>query len=48
MIKETLYQSGALYAAMSGSGSSVYGIFKNDEVPTINFPANYFVFNTIL
>jgi len=26
-IKETLYESGALYAAMSGSGSSVYGIF---------------------
>ncbi len=26
-IKETLYQSGALYASMSGSGSSVFGIF---------------------
>jgi 4-diphosphocytidyl-2-C-methyl-D-erythritol kinase len=48
MIKETLYQSGALYAAMSGSGSSVFAIFKNDEVPTIKFPANYFVFNTSL
>jgi len=26
-IKEKLYQSGALYASMSGSGSSVFGIF---------------------
>ena len=28
-IKEKLYSSGAIYASMSGSGSSVYGIFKN-------------------
>lgn len=27
-IKESLYNSGALYASMSGSGSSVYGIFE--------------------
>lgn len=27
-IKDTLYREGALYAAMSGSGSSVYGIFE--------------------
>jgi 4-diphosphocytidyl-2-C-methyl-D-erythritol kinase len=27
-IKKALYQAGALYAAMSGSGSSVYGIFE--------------------
>jgi 4-diphosphocytidyl-2-C-methyl-D-erythritol kinase len=27
-IKSMLYQSGALYASMSGSGSSVFGIFK--------------------
>lgn len=29
-IKEKLYNNGALYASMSGSGSSVYGIFKNE------------------
>jgi 4-diphosphocytidyl-2-C-methyl-D-erythritol kinase len=28
-IKEQLYALGAIYAAMSGSGSTVYGIFKN-------------------
>jgi 4-diphosphocytidyl-2-C-methyl-D-erythritol kinase len=30
-IKEKLYREGAVYAAMSGSGSSVYGIFS--EIP---------------
>ncbi|MBN2486031.1 MAG: 4-(cytidine 5'-diphospho)-2-C-methyl-D-erythritol kinase [Bacteroidales bacterium] len=29
-IKESLLASGAVYAAMSGSGSSVFGIFKNN------------------
>ncbi|MCK6611421.1 MAG: 4-(cytidine 5'-diphospho)-2-C-methyl-D-erythritol kinase [Bacteroidia bacterium] len=28
-IKEALYSSGAIYASMSGSGSSVYGIFNS-------------------
>jgi 4-diphosphocytidyl-2-C-methyl-D-erythritol kinase len=35
-IKEKMYDSGAVYAAMSGSGSSVYGIFN--ELPETNFP----------
>lgn len=35
-IKDTLYQSGALFSSMSGSGSSVYGIFS--EKPP--FPAS--------
>jgi len=30
-IKDTLYKQGALYASMSGSGSSVFGIFKEEQ-----------------
>lgn len=30
-LKEFLYQSGAIYAAMSGSGSSVFGLFINKD-----------------
>lgn len=29
-IKQSLYQKGALYAAMSGSGSTLYGIFEEE------------------
>ncbi len=41
-IKETLYKHGALYSAMTGTGSSVYGIFKNDFAGNIIFPSHYF------
>jgi 4-diphosphocytidyl-2-C-methyl-D-erythritol kinase len=30
--KDALYESGALYAAMTGSGSALYGIFEGDPV----------------
>jgi 4-diphosphocytidyl-2-C-methyl-D-erythritol kinase len=36
-IKSTLYQQGALYASMSGSGSAIYGIFKEKPV-SLSFP----------
>lgn len=42
-IKEVLYNNGAKYAAMSGSGSTIYGIFEKDSIPTIKFPENYFL-----
>ena len=41
-IKEKLYSSGATYVAMSGSGSSVFGIFKNKTDLKKEFE-NYFV-----
>ena len=42
-IKEHLYESGAVYAAMSGSGSTVFGIFEKG-IPAPQFSnTNYFV-----
>ncbi len=40
-IKEKMYSNGAVYAAMSGSGSTVFGLFK--EVPEIEFPSEYII-----
>ena len=36
-IKEELYAAGALYAAMTGSGSTIFGIFDKSELPAIFF-----------
>lgn len=41
-IKDELYENGALYASMSGSGSTVFGIFNAGNQPPVNFPAHYF------
>lgn len=44
-IKEEMYRQGAVYASMSGSGSSVYGIFKpNAPLPDIDFGKEAFVY----
>ena len=42
-IKDRLYSSGAIYASMSGSGSAVFGIFREDPVGLRReFPGQYF------
>lgn len=41
IIKEKLYSEGAVYASMSGSGTSVYGIFR-DEPPPMPWATNHF------
>ena len=43
-IKEYLYQQGAIYASMSGSGSSVFGLFPQDKpVPSVtSFPNSFY------
>lgn len=43
-IKEQLYNMGAVYASMSGSGSTVYGLFnKEDLIAPSSFPEHYFI-----
>lgn len=42
-IKEKLYKQGAVYVSMSGSGSSVYGLFNKDAEPQFDFAEHYFV-----
>ena len=42
-IKNELYESGSIYASMSGSGSAVYGIFEKDHTGIPEFPNTYFV-----
>jgi len=42
-IKDELYKAGAIYASMSGSGSTVYGIFKKENEVNLSFPDNYFI-----
>jgi 4-diphosphocytidyl-2-C-methyl-D-erythritol kinase len=43
-IKDILYQNNATYAAMTGTGSTVFGIFKKEiEEINFNFPDHYFI-----
>jgi 4-diphosphocytidyl-2-C-methyl-D-erythritol kinase len=41
-IKDTLYAAGAVYASMTGSGSSLYGLFPKGKVPEGLFPLHKF------
>ncbi len=47
-IKDELYDAGALYASMSGSGSSVYGIFEKEKTGHLSFPPHYYTREVIL
>jgi 4-diphosphocytidyl-2-C-methyl-D-erythritol kinase len=42
-IKEELYRKGAIYASLSGSGSTVYGLFPKDTTASLSFDKNYFI-----
>ena len=43
-IKQQLYDLGAVYAAMSGSGSAVFGLFQNEIDLAAHFPKDVFTF----
>lgn len=42
-IKEELYRKGAVYSSMSGSGSTVFGMFEKNKELKFDFPGHYFV-----
>ncbi len=41
-IRAAMYKAGAIYAAMTGTGSSVFGIFEKKAMPSTHFPEQYF------
>ncbi|MCG8477025.1 MAG: 4-(cytidine 5'-diphospho)-2-C-methyl-D-erythritol kinase [Cytophagales bacterium] len=44
-IKENLYEAGALYASMTGSGATVYGIFEKQL--NLVFPKSYAIWESV-
>ncbi|MCB0716477.1 MAG: 4-(cytidine 5'-diphospho)-2-C-methyl-D-erythritol kinase [Chitinophagaceae bacterium] len=40
-VKKEMYNQNAVYALMSGSGSTVFGIFEKNQNPHFSFPENY-------
>ena len=40
-IKKEMYRSGALYACMTGSGSTIFGIFPQNFNASFSFPPGY-------
>jgi 4-diphosphocytidyl-2-C-methyl-D-erythritol kinase len=48
-IKQQLYDAGATYASLSGSGSAVYGLFEGlAEAPELAWPGEYLVWRGVL
>lgn len=47
MIKTTLYNNGALFAGMSGSGSTVFGIYDK-KICITDLPVNYYIRTVLL
>lgn len=47
-IKDELYKAGALYSCMSGSGSTVFGIFENEIDLTQKFEPDCFIWSSFL
>jgi 4-diphosphocytidyl-2-C-methyl-D-erythritol kinase len=43
-IRDLLYEHGAIYASMTGSGSSVFGIYPGGKLPDLSFPSDHSVF----
>jgi 4-diphosphocytidyl-2-C-methyl-D-erythritol kinase len=42
-LKELLYSKGAVYASMTGSGSTVFGLFEKPFTPQLELPSYYFM-----
>ena len=47
-IKEQLYHQGAAYAAMSGTGSTVFGFFKKDTQLNLQFDSSFIIHELFL